>query len=193
VRRRVRPVRTSFSLAFQDMWQFYGLRVLIGLSVAILAVVLALVVTGGATLWTLCAYAIFFGGTYLICLVLRLTGWHRLWQPSHLEQTSPSGHLQLQLDFKGPAGMRLARVPHEFTCEIRDPTGARSKTRPGSVGGGGVAVWCGYPSDFDGAPALVPGTYTVTWKERRPKQVPGRQPPGASGKWRLMDADRFTV
>ena len=188
----MRPVRTSIHLAFQDMWQFYGLRVLIGLSVAILAVVLALVVTGGATLWTLWAYAIFFGGTYLICLVLRLTGWHRLWEPSHSEQASP-GQLHLQLDFKGPAGMRLARVPYEFTCEIRDPSGARYKTRPDSVDGGGVAVWCFYPSGFDGAPALVPGIYTVQWKERRPRQVPGRQPPEASGRWRLMDADRFTV
>jgi hypothetical protein len=189
----VRPVRTSICLAFQDMWQFYGLRVLIGLSVAILAVVLALVVTDWATLWTLWAYAIFFGGTYLICLVLRFTGWHRLWEPSHREQTPPSGHLWLQLDFKGPAGMRLARVPPEFTCEIRHHSGARYKTRPNSVGGGGVAVWCSYPSDFDGAPALVPGIYTVTWKERRPRQVPGRQPPGAGGRWHLMDADRFTV
>jgi hypothetical protein len=98
----MRPVRTSIRLALQDMWQFYGLRVLIGLSVAILAVVLALIATGQATPWTLWAYAIFFGGTYLICLVLRLTGWHRLWEPSHREQTSPSGHLYLQLDFKGP-------------------------------------------------------------------------------------------
>jgi hypothetical protein len=193
VRRLVQPVRTSIRLALQDMWQFYGLRVLIGLSVAILAVVLALVVTGQATLWTLCAYAIFFGGTYLICLVLRLTGWHRLWEPSHREHTSPSGSLQLQLDFKGLPAMRQARVPHEFTCEVRDPSGAGYKTRPGTVGGGGSAVWCYYPSDFDGAPAVVPGTYTVTWEERRPRQVPGRQPPGSGGRWHLMDADRFTV
>ena len=70
----MRPVKTSVRLAFQDMWHFYGQRVLIGLSVAILAVVLALVATGQATLWTLWAYAIFLGGTYLICLSLRLTG-----------------------------------------------------------------------------------------------------------------------
>ena len=175
------------------MWQFYGPRVLIGLSVAILAVVLALIVTGQATLWTLWAYAIFLGGTYLICLGLRLTGWHRLWEPSHREQTSPSRHLQLQLDFKGLPAMRLATVPHEFTCEARDPSGARFKTRPGTVGGGGSAVWCNYPSDFDGASALVPGTYTITWKERRPRQVPGQQPPRSGGRWRLMDADRFTL
>jgi len=193
MRRFVRPVsvRSSICLAFQDMWQFYGLRVLIGLSVAILAVVLALVVTGQATMWTLCAYAIFFGGTYLICLGLRLTGWHRLWEPSHREH--PSGQLSLQLDFKGPVAMRLARVPHEFTCQIRDPSGAWYRTRPGKVGGGGTAVWCNYPSDFDGAPALAPGIYTVTWKERRPPQLPGRQPPAAGRRWRLMDADRFAV
>jgi hypothetical protein len=191
--RLVRPVRASICLAYQDMWQFYGLRVLIGLSVAILAVVLALVVTGKATLWTLLAYAIFFVGTYLICLVLRLTGWHRVWESSHREMASPSGQLQLQLDFKGPAGMRLARVPSEFSCEIRSPSGVRYKTRPDSVGGGGVAVWCNYPSDFEGAPAVVPGIYTVTWRERRHRQVPARQPSGASGKWRLMEADRFRV
>lgn len=55
----MRPVRISIRLAFQDIWQFSGLQVLIGLSVAILAVVLAPVVTGNATLWTLWAYAIF--------------------------------------------------------------------------------------------------------------------------------------
>jgi|SRR5215472_360951 len=190
--RLVRPVRTSIGLAFQDMWQFYGLRVLIGLSVAILAVLLALVVTGNATLWTLWAYAIFFGGTYLICLILRLTGWHRVWEPSN-DQLSPSGDLHLQLDFKGPAGMRLARVPPEYKCEVRTPSGARYKTRPGSLGGSGVAVWCYYPSDFEGTPAVDPGIYIVTWKERRHRQVPRRQPSAASGKWRLMEADRFRI
>jgi hypothetical protein len=186
------PPVTSIRLAFQDMWQFYGMRVLIGLSVAILAVLLALIVTAQATPWTLWAYAIFFVVTYLICLVSRLAGWHRLWEPSHREQWLPVGQLQLQLDFKGLAGMRLARVAHEFTCEACDPSGAWYKTRPGSVGGGGVAVFCNYPGDFDGAPALVPGFYTVVWKERRPRQVPGRTDP-VGGRWHLMDADRFTV
>jgi hypothetical protein len=191
--RLVRPARTSIRLAYQDMWHFYGQRVLIGLSVAILAVVLALIVTGQATLWTLWAYAIFFGGTYLICLGLRLIGWHRLWEPSCGQQTPPFGELLLRLDFKGPAGMRLASVPSEFSCEIRDPSGSWYKTRPGLVGGGGVAVWCNYPSDFDGAPSVVPGIYAVAWRERRPPQVPGRQASGTGGKWRLMDADRFKV
>jgi hypothetical protein len=193
VKRLMRPTRTSICIAFQDAGQFYGLRVMIGLSIAILAIVLALIVTGQATPWTVIAYAIFLGGTYLICLVLRLTGWHRIWEPSRREQTSPSGrHLHLSLNFKGLPAMRLATIPHEFTCEVRDPSGARYKTRPGSVGGGGVAVWCSYPDDFDAAPAPVPGIYTVTWKERRPRQVPGGQPPSA-GRWRLMDADRFAI
>ena len=55
MKRLMRPVRTSIWLAFQDTGQFYGLRVMIELSVAILAVVLALIVTGQATPWTIIA------------------------------------------------------------------------------------------------------------------------------------------
>jgi hypothetical protein len=186
----VRPVRTSICLAFQDMWQFYGQRVLTGLSVAILAIVLALVATGAATLWTLWAYAIFIGCTYFICLGLRLVGWHRLWRPSYRHQ--PPGELQLWLYFKGLVGMRLG-LSLEFTCEVRDPSGTRYMTRPGRVQGGGSAVWCTYPNDFDGAPALIQGIYTIVWKERRPRQTTGQQPPGSGGRWRLMEADRTKI
>ena len=193
MKRLIPPVRTSIRLAFQDTGQFYGLRVMIGLSVAILAVVLALIVTGQATPWTIIAYLIFLCGTYLICLVLRLTGWHRLWEPSCRVQTEPSGRsLHLSLNFKGLPAIRLATVRPEFVCEVRDPRGARYKTRPGRVGGGGNVVWCSYPDDFDAAPSPMPGVYTVIWKERRPSQVPGQQPPRV-GRWRLMDADRFRV
>jgi hypothetical protein len=79
-------VRTPIRLAFQDMWQFYGPRVLTGLTVAILAVVLALFASGQATLWTLWAYAIFFGLTYFICLVRRVAGMHGVWVPGSFLQ-----------------------------------------------------------------------------------------------------------
>ena len=143
-------------------------------SVAILAVVLALIVTGQATPWTMIAYAIFLGGTYLICLVLRLTGWHRLWEPSFYFYTEPPGGLlYLSLNFKWLPAMRLATVRPEFVCEVRGPSGALYKTRPGTVYGGGSLVTCSYPRDFDAAPSPRPGVYTVVWKERRPRRFLG--------------------
>src|SRR5205807_10600674 len=97
----------------------------------------------------------------------RRAGWHRMWEPSCHVQTEPPGwSLHLSLNFKGLPAMRLATVRPEFVCEVRDPSGARHKTRPGSVYGGGSLVSCSYPRDFDGAPSPRPGVYTVVWKER---------------------------
>jgi hypothetical protein len=62
-------------------------------------------------------------------------------------------------------------------CWVRDPNGVTTPSEPKAVG---QTFWVAYPSDFPGAPPIVPGRYKATWEvERRP------------GKWRVLLTKRY--
>ena len=71
----------------------------------------------------------------------------------------------------------------EITCHVRTP--ADSEFEADLVRGFFRGqMFCMYPIEFSGAPTLTPGTYTVTWGERKPPE---------SGKWRVTDVSRVEV
>jgi hypothetical protein len=93
-------------------------------------------------------------------------------------------------DGNRPADQRLAGTctpgdaadrRYEIDCWVADPGGTESKGRMGTHK---FRAYASYPGAFDGAAKVVPGTYTVIWREQKP--------PGA-GKWRVIDAARVTV
>jgi hypothetical protein len=173
----------SLRLGARDVWQAIGSRVVIGLTVAVLALVLALAAIHQATaLWTIIAYAILLGATYGYFVVRRLSGWNRFWRRETQVESHPGGQrLNLSLHFKGPVANRLG-PPTEFRCEVKDPAGVVHAAN--HVGGGGAVVFCAYPENFGQAAALSRGIHTVTWLERK---LPG------PGKWRPSDVSRVKV
>lgn len=81
----------------------------------------------------------------------------------------------------GPVAL-LLNVPLEITCCVRDPAG--NEFEANDVRGFRGQIYCTYPAQFSRAPALTPGIYTVTWRERKPPE---------SGKWRVVDVSRVEV
>ena len=71
----------------------------------------------------------------------------------------------------------------EVTCHVRSPAGSEFEADliRGFIKG---QMFCMYPIEFNGAPALAPSTYTVTWRERKPPE---------SGKWHVIDVSRVEV
>jgi hypothetical protein len=173
----------SLRLGARDAWQAIASRVIIGFTVAALALVLALAAVHQATaLWTIVAYVILLVATYGYFAIRRLSGSNRLWRRETRIQTHPGGRrLSLSLHFKGPVAQRLGPTS-EFCCEVRDPAGVVHMAN--YVGGGGSVVFCDYPENFGLVSALTSGTYTVTWLERN---LPG------PSKWRPTDVSRFKV
>jgi hypothetical protein len=175
--------RTLLLLAGQDTWQLEGARVMTGLQVNAIALVIAVVATGRlVALWTIAAYPVLVAGTYTSYLIRRIRGWNSLWKRDTSIASLPAGgrRLTLSLDTKERHGLRPG-LEMEYTCEVRDPGGQEYKA---DASGGPVRVSCYYPDSFGDVPALMPGTYEVTWRERK------RAGPG---KWRVMDTYRVEI
>jgi len=62
--------------------------------------------------------------------------------------------------------------PSPYTCGVRAPglrtVSSKPITVPYSVMGGRRKVTVVYPHDFEGAPSLTPGAYSVEWRRRSP-------------------------
>jgi hypothetical protein len=175
--------RALLLLAGQDTWQLEGARVMTGLQVNAIALVIAVVATGRLTaLWTIAAYPVLVAGTYTSYLIRRLRGWNSLWKRDTSIASLPAGgrRLTLSLDTKERHGLRPG-VEMEYICEVRDPGGQEYKA---DASGGPVRVSCYYPDSFGEVPALMPGTYEVTWRERKR---------GKPGRWRVMDTYRVEI
>ncbi len=175
--------RALLLLAGQDTWQLEGARVIPGLQVNAIAVVIAVVATGRlAALWTIAAYPVLVAGTYTSYLIRRLRGWNSLWKRDTSIASLPAGgrRLTLALDTKERHGLRPG-LEMEYICEVRDPGGQEYKA---NASGSPVRVSCYYPDSFGEVPALMPGTYEVTWRERK-RAEPGR--------WRVMDTYRVEI
>ena len=136
--------------------------------------------------WTLAAYPVLVILTYIYYLVRRLRGWSRLSEATARPQPIPDANRQdlyLNLTTKGPKAL-MYHVLFDVECRVRDPLGQEHVTAEHGLQLFRGTFHAGYPHGFDQAPAVVPGTYTVTWVERRP--------PG-SGKWRVMHRARLDV
>lgn len=177
-------VRTSVRLGWQDTFQVQRPRVTTGLLVNTIAFALTWVGTHRpGALWTLAAYPAYVIGTFGVYVTRRLSGWNRLWQRESRIAHPPDGPSQLNLSIMttGPVAL-LLNVPLEITCCVRDPAG--NEFEANDVRGFRGQIYCTYPAQFSRAPALTPGIYTVTWRERKPPE---------SGKWRVVDVSRVEV
>jgi hypothetical protein len=168
-------------MALNDVWETTKARLLVGCVFAGYAVLLAVIFTGKPVpLWTVYAYT---SGLVLLGIgriPVRLLGYNGLWERVVVPQAEPAGGwlLGLQLNFKKAPALRLGY--HQIVCEVRDPDGKTYES--GHIDGGGTMVHCLYPAYFSGAPAVIPGTYAVTWRERTPPET---------GKQTVMDTGRL--
>ena len=174
--------RTAIRLGLQDTWQVQGTRVMTGLQVNAIALIVASVATHRpAALWTIFAYPILLVLTYGFYVVRRLRGWNRLWKREPPLISHTAGQLNVALMTTEPQ-LLLLGVGYDVSCRIRDPQGREFEGDPTGFHRG--RLYCSYPGQFRGAPALTPGIYTVIWRERKPPE---------SGKWRVIDASRVKV
>ena len=90
--------------------------------------------------------------------------------------------INLALQTMRPADL-LSGKSIELECLVRDPS--RQETKASNITGFYRArVYASYPSQFAGAPQMVPGTYLLLWREQNPPET---------GKWRIIDLDRVTL
>jgi hypothetical protein len=181
-------VRTSIRLGFQDTLQLQGKGLITGLLVGVIAFIIAYLVTHRpGTLWTLAALPIFVVGTFGFYVIRRLRGWNRLWKRgSRIAYPSDrSPQLNLTLGTAVPYAL-LIGVTIDITCRVRHPSGAEFEADANYVRMFRGLISTTYPDLFPRAPELTPGTYTVTWLERKP-------PDSESARWHVIDASRVRV
>jgi hypothetical protein len=157
-----------------------------GLQINAIAVVVASIATHQlAALWTIFAYPTLLVLTFVFFVTRRLRGWSRLWKHESRIDSSPGTArlLSLSLRTTGPVALLLG-VPLDITCYVRDPVGDEYEAGAEAVRLFRGLLYCVYPTDFPGAAELTPGTYMVTWRERKPAK---------SGKWHVMDVSRVQV
>lgn len=177
------PVRASVRMALRDAWETTKARLLVGCIFAGYAVLLPVIFTGNpAPLWTIYAYTSAVVALYVGRITLRMFGFNGLWERVAMAQADPAGGwlLDLQLNFRKPPALRVGY--HQIVCEVRDPDGTTYESE--HIDGAGTMVHCRYPAYFTGAPAVMPGTYTVTWQERTPPKT---------GDQRVMDSGRLKI
>jgi len=170
-------------MALRDAWETTKARLLAGCIFAGYAVLLAVILTGKpAPPWTVYAYTSAVVALYVGRIALRMSGFNGLWERVAMAQADPAGGwlLDLQLNFKKPPALRLGY--HQIVCEVRDSDDRTYES--GHIDGGGTIIHCLYPAYFTGAPAVMPGTYAVTWRERTPPET---------GKQRVMDSGRLKI
>jgi hypothetical protein len=174
-------IRTSLRLAGQDTIWAVGARVHTGVSIAVIAVIIGAVATHHLiALWTIFAYPIYLVLAWSGYTIARLRGWNRLWKREiKVTPTETGPQINVWLAHAHPE--TLLTGGYEIDCWVAHPGGTESKGRMGTHK---FRAYASYPGAFDGAAKVVPGTYTVIWREQKP--------PGA-GKWRVIDAARVTV
>jgi len=171
-------VRPSLWRALSDTVTYHWLRTVMAVATAVVAALIAFIVTGSHASW----FAVFAAPavlvpTYLIMFFLNLGGWNRRWKTSAL--VHPDGlHLSLQLEPKD--GIVRFSGP-EVDCSVRSPTGETFRhVSPGAHSIKGK-YFAQYPEQFAQAPPLTPGRYRVTWVEET-----------SPGKWREILTHRVT-
>jgi hypothetical protein len=167
-------------IGIRDAWNFFRNRALLGSVVALLAVLVALVISGATTYWSLIAWFVVIGAATGFFLGRAMFGGNGLWRRDFA--ATPENQVHLSLHYKGKVADRLFTSGPELSCTVEDPRGIRHAAN--HVFGGGSQVYCTYPGFFPGASAVMPGTYSVSWRERKLTQ-------SGPGKWHLMDVGQF--
>jgi hypothetical protein len=177
-------IRIRLGLVWRGAWQRHGLRLITGLLFAGLAAVLSYRATGRpSALMGIFAYPIGLVLIYGFYLVGWHFGWSRPWHREWQRQPPPDGPgLYVSLRPNGASEMAGRRERPEYSLVIRDPTGRNF--RAGHVYQIAGQMYCLYPDRFDGAPTVTPGSYWISWQERKPT---------GSGKWRVFDAYRIKI
>ncbi len=173
-----------FGLVWRSTWQDHNLPLIAGLLFAGFAAILAYLATGRPdALMGIFAYPIGLVLIYGFYLVGWLFGWSRPWRREWQRQPAPDGP-GLYVSLRPNEALKMAghQEKPEYGLVIRDPKGRRF--RAGHVHQDAGQMYCVYPDLFDGAPAVTPGRYWISWQERTP---------AGSGKWRVFDAYRIKI